>query len=208
MKPSGRRAVRGGARLFFFLALASCASQVDFAKLISELESERAKSATLLRERDAARESARVRGEEISKERYRRRKAEEEASRLRGENEDRAERETIVLSCELAFAPGSHELTPAGAKALKELAQTIRSSGVRRVSIEGHTDSRPIMRSKERYASNMHLSVMRALEVCNHLVTGCGLPARLFSVTGFGSSRPASASDESKNRRVEIRLVR
>ena len=166
-------------------------------------------SRSFLRERGRAREAlASKLREELSRERHKRRKAEEEAERLRGEIEERAERETIVLSCGLAFAPGSCSLTAAGMKKLKGLAETIRSTGVRHVSIEGHTDSRPILRSKERYSSNLQLSVMRALEVYSYLATGCGLPARLFSVAGFGDSRPASSSDESKNRRVEILLVR
>lgn len=200
--------MRCGARLLPFLAAVSCASLSELVTLREELESEKTTSARLTRERDSIREDARKRGDEVSKERHRRRRAEEEAERLRGEFEERAEKETIVLFCELAFAPGSGSLTAAGTKALKELAETMRSSGVTHASIEGHTDSRPIRRSKEKYSSNMHLSVMRALEVYNHLVTGCGLPPRLFSVVGLGDSSPASASDESKNRRVEIRLTR
>ena len=200
--------MRRGARLSFFLAVISCADPADLARLAGELESEKRTSAGLLRERDRARESARKLTDELSKERHRRRKAEEGFDRLRGEIEERAEKETVVLSCELAFAPGAHSLTAAGMERLRQLAETIRSSGVKYASIEGHTDSRPIRRSKDRYSSNTHLSVMRALEVCSYLVTSCGLPARLFSVVGFGDSRPASSSDESKNRRVEIRLIR
>ena len=200
--------MRRGARLSFFFAVVSCANAADLARLSEELQSEKKKSARFSQERDRARESARKLTDDLSKERYRRRKAEEEAERLRGEVEERAEKETVVLSCELAFAPGSHSLTVAGTERLRLLAKTIRSSGVKHASIEGHTDSRPIRRSKEKYSSNTHLSVMRALEVYNYLVTGCGLPARLFSVVGLGDSRPASAADESKNRRVEIGLAR
>lgn len=200
--------MRRGARLLLSLAAVSCANRAELLTLQEDLRGEKKTSAGLRRERDSARELARRRADELSKERHKRRRAEEDAERLRGELEERAERETIVLSCELAFAPGSRSLTPAGTEALKELAENIRSSGVKHVSIEGHTDSRPISRSRENYSSNMHLSLMRALEVHNCLVAGCGLSARLFSVVGFGDSRPASPSDESKNRRVEIKLTR
>ena len=107
------------------------------------------------------------------------------------------------LSGSLSFAPGSDNLTSAGKSQLDQIANRIRSQYAgRHISVEGHTDSSPLVRTKEKWHTNMWLSANRARAVGDYLISK-GIPENLISIAGHGASRPSGGGAE-QDRRVEI----
>jgi len=113
----------------------------------------------------------------------------------------------ISIPSSITFPPGEATLSKDGEKALKEVAATLKKKyGKARYSIEGHTDSDPIRKSK--FTSNRDLSIARARAVHTFLVVECGVPDDRCIVVGHGEYSPVASNssdkDKSKNRRVEI----
>lgn len=106
------------------------------------------------------------------------------------------------------FASGqaSVKKTSKNSKLLDDLSAAIQSdySG-RRITVEGHTDSDPITRS--RWKSNHELSLARAKAIFQALRRR-GVSERQLSVAGFGSTRALAdnrtKAGKSRNRRVEV----
>lgn len=77
------------------------------------------------------------------------------------------------------------------------------------VRIEGNTDNKPIHNYK--FESNWQLSSVRAANVVQLLVEGCGFPPEKLSSVGYGEYRPiaSNGSEEGrvKNRRVDIVIM-
>jgi flagellar motor protein MotB len=78
------------------------------------------------------------------------------------------------------------------------------------VLVEGHTDSDPLRRTKEKWGTNEGLSRARA-DAVRELLTTAGLGGGQVSTAGFGAQRlldPGSGKDsKSRNRRVEIYIA-
>ena len=103
----------------------------------------------------------------------------------------------MEISGSLNFAAGSDKLTAAGKRRLDTIVSNIRSRYTgRHISVEGHTDSSPLVKTKEKWKTNMWLSANRARSVADYLINR-GIPENLISVVGHGYSR-------GKGRRVEI----
>jgi flagellar motor protein MotB len=122
---------------------------------------------------------------------------------------DGTRRVAVVL--QNAFPPGSDDLSKntEAVKAVVNLARMIKSSyPSSAVSIEGHTDSDPIRRSK--WASNEALSEARA-EAVRKLLTGVGLTPQQITSSGQGARQPiakgTTARAKAQNRRVEIYIL-
>lgn len=113
----------------------------------------------------------------------------------------------LSIPSSITFASGQATLSSDGQKALKQVAATLKSQypGAD-YSIEGHTDTDPIQKSK--FASNRDLSVARAMAVLTFLVEDCGIPDAQCIVAGHGQYEPVAKNDskdaKAKNRRVEI----
>ena len=79
-----------------------------------------------------------------------------------------------------------------------------------KISIAGHTDSRPI--KTPLFPSNWELSTMRATNVLRHLQRVTDSPPGRFSVAGYGPYRPIAPNNTeagmAKNRRVEVIILR
>ncbi len=108
---------------------------------------------------------------------------------------------------QITFASGKASLSGGGKDALKELASVLmRDYGSGTFSVEGHTDSDKI--SKSKFKSNRELSVARAMEVHTYLVEQCAVPDEQCIVAGFGEYQPiaenSTADGKAQNRRVEI----
>jgi chemotaxis protein MotB len=111
------------------------------------------------------------------------------------------------------FRSGSWDLTDQTKSRLAQLAGTLKTQLNNPnlfVRIDGHTDSDPIRRLREKgIENNIHLSAMRAMAVRTYMVSQ-GLPADRVFVAGFGEHWPVnpgnSARDKQRNRRVEIYL--
>ena len=103
----------------------------------------------------------------------------------------------------LLFRPGSADLTSAGKQKLSGIAGTIRSRYPgNHISVEGHTDSSPLVKTKEQWKRNVWLSANRAWAVADYLINQ-GVAENMVSVVGHGAahSKGGSAADD---RRVEI----
>ena len=110
----------------------------------------------------------------------------------------------LNLFDDLAFAPGSAELTSAAAELVGHIAMLMFNVDTL-ISVEGHTDSLPI--ANVRFPSNWHLSAARAGTVVSTLSTSGVRPERLRAI-GYGETRPLAenetAEGRAQNRRVTI----
>lgn len=110
------------------------------------------------------------------------------------------------------FAAGQDQLTKAGEARIKKAAALIRKNGNAHVSIEGHTDQTPLVKTKDKWVNNLGLSMARALAVHDFLVREEKISKSRLSVEGFGDTKPLIAGTtkaaNEKNRRVELVMSR
>ena len=87
---------------------------------------------------------------------------------------------------------------------LRKVASVLKSqfSG-KRYYVEGHTDSDPIVKTKDKYRDNRHLSTERADSVARYLIQQ-GVPESSIVVVGYGQHDPRDPKTKARNRRVEI----
>lgn len=113
-----------------------------------------------------------------------------------------------IVSDGVLFDPGSDQLRPEGRAVLDNLAGVLTAEP-NKLSIEGHTDNRPI--STAEFKSNLYLSSGRAITVLNYLALAHGIDMKRMSAVGYGDTQPiASNGDDAgraKNRRVEIAVL-
>ncbi|MPY94812.1 MAG: OmpA family protein [Acidimicrobiia bacterium] len=110
-----------------------------------------------------------------------------------------------IVTDDVLFTPGSAQLQGGGAHVLDTVVTALRWVA-NPVSIEGHTDSRPIATSQ--FPSNWELSTTRATSVLRYLVDHHGFdPARL-TAAGFADQHPlgdnATDAGRALNRRVDV----
>jgi chemotaxis protein MotB len=119
---------------------------------------------------------------------------------------DRQDRVDLEVSDDILFDPGSASLSPLGQQLLAELAALLRQQGFA-ISVEGHTDSRPIRNA--RFASNWELSAARATSVTRELIEHAVEPGRVRAV-GYADTRPradnSAPEGRARNRRVALVL--
>ncbi len=110
-----------------------------------------------------------------------------------------------IVTDRVLFAPGEAEIQPDGFAILDVVADALVELP-NAVTIEGHTDSRPI--STNRFPSNWELSTSRATSVLRYLVEARGFPDTRISAAGYADTHPIDTGDTaeslSRNRRVEI----
>ncbi len=116
----------------------------------------------------------------------------------------------IRLEDTILFPSGSATLNQHGQNTLMLVADTLRSFPRHLISVEGHTDQKPIISAlSKKYPSNWELSAARASYAIRYL-TEKGLPEAQFQAVGYGSTRPIatgkSVKAQEKNRRIEILL--
>jgi outer membrane protein OmpA-like peptidoglycan-associated protein len=107
----------------------------------------------------------------------------------------------ITLSGSVLFASNKSALLPSAQNRLNQVADALMENKERKLTVEGHTDSRGSS------ASNMLLSQQRADAVRSYIVSR-GYRGDLILAQGIGQDRPvadnASAEGRANNRRVEI----
>lgn len=116
------------------------------------------------------------------------------------------------IADKLLFDPGSTEIRENGRKALLTIASEIKDKGYTAVRIDGHTDSDPVVKTKDKWKlGNYELAVERALSVFGVLTRDGKVPEAVFTLVGWGPSRPLvdnkSDADKARNRRVEIHVA-
>jgi len=120
------------------------------------------------------------------------------------------ERLLINLASGYLFASGEDQLKSAGADALKQVGTILKDFPEYKVSVDGHTDNRPIRSElKKKYPSNKELSEARAANAALALGEG-GLSA--VATHGYADTRPVMANTtdagRAKNRRVEVLVTK
>lgn len=109
-----------------------------------------------------------------------------------------------ILSDQVLFESGEAVLMSEGVGILDELIGIVQKVD-KPISIEGHTDNRPV---SGKYASNWELSTARATNVLRYLVDVKKFPASKISASGYADTKPVDSNGtvegQSKNRRVEI----
>ncbi|MDT0500481.1 MULTISPECIES: OmpA family protein [unclassified Halomonas] len=107
----------------------------------------------------------------------------------------------------LLFPTADAELTDAGAALVAGRLRELVERYPGEVSVEGHSDSRPI--STERFPSNWALSSGRAIAIVEALVAAGVEPSRLRAV-GMADTRPLESNEtaegRARNRRVEVMI--
>jgi OOP family OmpA-OmpF porin len=111
----------------------------------------------------------------------------------------------IVITEKIQFDFDAATIKPESHPLLDEIANVIKANPrLRKISIEGHTDSDGVA------AYNLKLSRERATSVQRYL-TGHGVAAERLSSTGFGADKPIANNDtaegKEQNRRVEFLIV-
>ncbi len=117
-----------------------------------------------------------------------------------------ADRVQLRVKDNILFPTGEAGLSDAGGALLGRLAERLDDSDYR-ITVEGHTDDRPI--ETWRYPSNWELSAARAAAVVRELIEAGIRPTRLHAV-GLADTQPIadndSAEGRAENRRVDLVL--
>jgi len=116
----------------------------------------------------------------------------------------------IKLTSEILFSSGSAQIKPTGQKVLSIIAESLNAYPGRAISVEGHTDNRPMVQNA-RYKSNWELSVARGLAAVNYFQQNNQVDPKRLKVIGYGEYRPVSSNETAEgrklNRRIEIRIL-
>ena len=120
------------------------------------------------------------------------------------------ERLLINLASGYLFGSGEDQLKSSGADALKQVGAILKDFPEYKVSVDGHTDNRPIRSElKKKFPSNKELSEARASNAALALGEG-GLSA--VTTHGYADTQPVmpntTDAGRAKNRRVEIRVTK
>jgi outer membrane protein OmpA-like peptidoglycan-associated protein len=112
---------------------------------------------------------------------------------------------TVNLPGDVLFASGQDELKGSAKATLDKVIKALKGDYAgKRVRVEGHTDSDPIVKTKDKYIDNLDLSLNRAAAVTRYLESK-GVDSKLVTTSGFGPARPKG--NKAQSRRVEIVVV-
>jgi chemotaxis protein MotB len=120
---------------------------------------------------------------------------------------------TIRVFNSTLFDVGKADLKDSSHAKLQEIAKLLKTEFKDNfVRVEGHTDSTPIVRNKEKFADNMELSQARSKAVFDYLIKSCSMPANRMYTAGYAYSQPVvwpekTTADRAKNRRVDIVIL-
>ena len=108
------------------------------------------------------------------------------------------------------FNLGQTKISKDGAAVLEKAADYIKSTPGASVTVEGHTDNVPVIKSS--YTNNWALSQARAKAVTKHLTDKLGVPAEAIKETlGVAFYKPAapnSGKSRAMNRRVDVIVMK
>ncbi|MFH1282292.1 MAG: OmpA family protein [bacterium] len=119
---------------------------------------------------------------------------------------------SVNLLDKILFDSGQAEVNESGKKTLSKVGGVLKKIQDKRISVEGHTDNVKISsKLKENIPTNWELSALRAINVVHYLQDAVGISPNLLSAVAYGEYKPVAdnktASNRSKNRRIEIILV-
>ena len=124
-------------------------------------------------------------------------------------------REIVVreIPSDVLFDPGSSTLRPDGRRMLIEVASELKTQYPNaKIIVEGHTDSRPIVVTRDKWRTNWDLGAGRALEVLHYLMREGGIPdARFDHARTYSDHEPkatnATPEGRQQNRRAVIYVI-
>ncbi|MEN6424227.1 MAG: OmpA family protein [Phycisphaerales bacterium] len=115
---------------------------------------------------------------------------------------------TVTLPNTILFDSGKASLKNATSTELDHILSVIKQKYADKdIDVVGHTDTDPILKTKDLWKDNLELSAQRALSVARYLIDH-GIAEKQVRAAACGSARPvasnANAAGKAKNRRVEI----
>lgn len=109
-----------------------------------------------------------------------------------------------VVLRNIFFDVNQYKLKPESAEELDRVVMLMKENPGLKIEISGHTDN------VGRPADNLTLSINRAKEVVNYLVSH-GIDNKRLSYKGYGETKPVSSNEteagKSRNRRTELNIV-
>lgn len=124
---------------------------------------------------------------------------------------DTVEGPVLLFPEKILFDSGLAVVKQNGENALKKVAVFLAENPSISVRIDGHTDTDPIVKTKQFWDSNHHLSAARSLSVFHFLTKKEGVVEKRIHVAGFGPNRPISTNSttvgKKENRRVEFLIL-
>jgi chemotaxis protein MotB len=120
---------------------------------------------------------------------------------------------TIRVANTVLFDSGHAELKAGANSTLEKVSSTLKSQYPDHfIRVEGHTDSTPVVRNKDKFKDNMELSQARSKAVYDFLCTKGGMPHNRMYTAGYGDSQKVvnpekTAADRASNRRVDIVIL-
>lgn len=133
-------------------------------------------------------------------------KKEELADKVETSIDDRG----LVISLQdtLIFGSGSAAIEPAQKQIIAKIGEILNSMP-NYVRVEGHTDNIPIKNSQ--FSSNWQLSVVRASNIAEVLISDGKVASNRISALGYADNRPvednSTPEGKAKNRRVDIVIL-
>jgi chemotaxis protein MotB len=113
---------------------------------------------------------------------------------------------TVAVPGDVLFASGDASVKPTAKTTLDRIAGIIKKDFAgKKVLIDGHTDTDPISKTKDKWKDNLDLSAARARSVADYLTGQGGLPKNQVGTRAFAETAPKASKD--KSRRVEIVVV-
>ncbi|MEN6333747.1 MAG: OmpA family protein [Phycisphaerales bacterium] len=115
---------------------------------------------------------------------------------------------TVTLPNTILFESGKASLKNATSAELDHVLSVVKQKYADKdIDVVGHTDTDPIVKTKDQWKDNLELSAQRALSVARYLIQH-GIPEKQVRADACGSARPvtsnSSSAGKAKNRRVEI----
>lgn len=111
---------------------------------------------------------------------------------------------SIGVEDSVTFDSGSTTLKEGSHRVLRNVASVLKSRFAgKRIYVEGHTDTDPVVKTRDKYRDNRHLSTERADAVARYLIQQ-GVPESSIVVVGYGPFDPRDPKAKARNRRVEV----
>ncbi|MCS7032743.1 MAG: OmpA family protein [Phycisphaerae bacterium] len=116
--------------------------------------------------------------------------------------DERAGTVTVNIPGDVLFSSGQAELKESSKRTLDQIARALRNDYPgKRVFVDGHTDSDPINRTRDKWKDNLDLSAQRARVVSEYLAQR-GVDPKLLGERAFAETAPKAT--KAASRRVEI----
>jgi flagellar motor protein MotB len=116
--------------------------------------------------------------------------------------DDRAGTVTVNIPGDVLFASGQAELKESSKRTLDRIVKAIQADYAgKKIMVDGHTDSDPISRTRNKWKDNLDLSAERARVVADYL-SQHGVNGNLVGERAFAATSPKA--NKSASRRVEI----